>query len=54
VAASAFAAPAARPRNSRLDTGKLRSAFGLALPCWQTGVRRMLREILIDHQTPRA
>lgn len=37
---------AARPRNSRLDTQRLRSAFGLHLPDWRDGVARMLREIL--------
>ncbi|MBL8459231.1 MAG: sugar nucleotide-binding protein, partial [Zoogloea sp.] len=37
---------AARPANSRLDTRKLRQAFGLSLPAWQQGVDRMLTEIL--------
>ena len=37
---------AQRPLNSRLDTYKLRTSFGLALPFWQTGVDRMLQEIL--------
>ena len=39
-------APAARPLNSRLDTRKLREAFGVHLPDWESGVRRMLTEIL--------
>ena len=38
--------PAQRPANSRLDTRKLRHAFGLVLPAWQQGVERMLDEIL--------
>lgn len=46
VPTSAFPTPAARPHNSRLNTLKLRSAFGLSLPSWQTGVARMLRETL--------
>jgi dTDP-4-dehydrorhamnose reductase len=46
VATSAFPTPAARPHNSRLATAKLRAAFGFALPDWQTGVARMLRETL--------
>ena len=46
VPSNAFPAPAKRPLNSRLDTAKLQSAFGLALPVWQTGVTRMLTEIL--------
>ncbi|HEX2542290.1 MAG TPA: dTDP-4-dehydrorhamnose reductase [Caldimonas sp.] len=46
VASSAYPQVAARPRNSRLATTKLRDAFGLALPPWQQGVERMLAEIL--------
>lgn len=46
VPTSAFPTPAVRPHNSRLDTTKLRSTFGLTLPHWQTGVARMLTEIL--------
>jgi len=46
VPTSAFPTPAARPHNSRLDTGKLQATFGLALPDWQAGVARMLRETL--------
>ena len=46
VPSSAFPTPAARPHNSRLDTSRLRSAFGMTLPPWQHGVDRMLAEIL--------
>ena len=46
VPTSAFPTPAARPHNSRLNTLKLLSAFGLSLPSWQTGVARMLHETL--------
>ena len=42
---SSYPTPAQRPLNSRLDTGKLCAAFGLALPHWQAGVARMLTEI---------
>ena len=42
---SSYPTPAKRPLNSRLDTGKLQAAFGLALPHWQAGVARMLTEI---------
>ncbi|MBS0511823.1 MAG: dTDP-4-dehydrorhamnose reductase [Proteobacteria bacterium] len=41
-----YPTPARRPLNSRLDTSRLRERFGLALPDWQAGVRRMLREVL--------
>lgn len=46
VPTSSFPTPAKRPHNSRLDTTKLQQAFGLHLPDWQTGVTRMLTEIL--------
>jgi dTDP-4-dehydrorhamnose reductase len=45
VPTTAFLTPAQRPLNSRLDTGKLRRSFGLALPPWEVGVQRMLREV---------
>ncbi len=45
VPTSAFPTPARRPLNSRLATTRLRSAFGLHLPAWQTGVARMLAEL---------
>jgi dTDP-4-dehydrorhamnose reductase len=46
IPTSAYPTPAARPLNSRLDTRKLREAFGVHLPDWELGVRRMLAEIL--------
>jgi dTDP-4-dehydrorhamnose reductase len=46
IATSAYPTPAQRPLNSRLDTRKLQQAFGLSLPDWQAGVRRMLTEHL--------
>ena len=46
VPTSAFPTPARRPHNSRLDTRKLRSTFGLTLPDWRNGVARMLQETL--------
>lgn len=45
VPTSAYSTPAARPRNSRLDTRGLQRAFGVVLPPWQAGVERMLREL---------
>ncbi|WP_130900031.1 dTDP-4-dehydrorhamnose reductase [Pseudomonas sp. Sample_11] len=42
----AYPTPARRPLNSRLDTQKLRDNFSLHLPDWQSGVTRMLREVL--------
>jgi dTDP-4-dehydrorhamnose reductase len=46
VPSTSFPTPAQRPRNSRLDTSKLRKAFGLAVPPWQAGVARMIQEII--------
>lgn len=46
IPTSAYPTPAQRPLNSRLDTRKLQSAFGLNLPEWSSGVERMLQEIL--------
>lgn len=46
VPTSAFLTAAKRPLNSRLDTRKLQNSFDLKLPHWQSGVVRMLTEIL--------
>ncbi|MBA3058038.1 MAG: dTDP-4-dehydrorhamnose reductase [Gammaproteobacteria bacterium] len=46
TATASYPTPARRPLNSRLDTRKLQSAFGLVLPQWQQGVARMLTETL--------
>lgn len=46
VPTSAFPTPAKRPGNSRMDTRKLRETFDLTLPSWQSGVERMLTEVM--------
>jgi dTDP-4-dehydrorhamnose reductase len=46
IPTSDFPLPAPRPKNSRLDTTKLQGTFGVSLPCWQSGIKRMLTEIL--------
>lgn len=46
VASTARPSAAARPANSRLDTGRFREAFGLALPPWQPQVTRVLQTLL--------
>jgi dTDP-4-dehydrorhamnose reductase len=50
VPTTAYPTPAKRPLNSRLDTAKLKSSFDVNLPSWQTGMARMLSEIL-ENQT---
>jgi dTDP-4-dehydrorhamnose reductase len=45
TATAHYPTPAQRPLNSRLDTTKLQTAFGLTLAPWQQGVARMLTEI---------
>lgn len=45
VSTSNYPTPALRPLNSRLNTGKLQTAFGLTLPHWQVHAKRMLEEI---------
>ncbi|HEY1845569.1 MAG TPA: dTDP-4-dehydrorhamnose reductase [Buttiauxella sp.] len=45
VATSAYPTPARRPNNSRLLTDKFQSTFGLTLPSWDIGVKRMLAEL---------
>jgi dTDP-4-dehydrorhamnose reductase len=46
VPSSTFKTAAKRPSNSRLETAKLRTVFGLHLPHWQAGVDRMLQEFI--------
>ncbi|RQN07053.1 dTDP-4-dehydrorhamnose reductase [Pantoea ananatis] len=45
VPTSAFPTPACRPVNSRLNTGKLCSAFNIHLPHWESGIIRLVDEI---------
>ncbi len=46
VPSSEFRTAAKRPLNSRLNCEKLKETFGLNLPRWQSGVERMLTEVL--------
>ena len=40
-----YPTPAARPKNSRLDCGKLEAQFGLRMPSWESGVARCVAEL---------
>ena len=42
IPTSAYPLPAPRPANSRLNTEKIRSTFGIELPAWQVGVDAIL------------
>jgi dTDP-4-dehydrorhamnose reductase len=48
IPASQYPAKAARPANSRLDTTKLRTAFGLTLPPWQDGIRQLIKTLATE------
>jgi dTDP-4-dehydrorhamnose reductase len=45
IATEAYPLPARRPRNSRLELGKLEHTFQLKMPSWEQGVQRMLDEV---------
>jgi dTDP-4-dehydrorhamnose reductase len=45
VAAADYPAQAKRPRNSRLDCGKISRIYGIAQVPWQTALRRTLDEL---------
>lgn len=42
VPSNAFLAPAARPRNARLELDRLERTFGLRMPDWRIGVARLI------------
>ncbi|MGK0169134.1 MAG: dTDP-4-dehydrorhamnose reductase [Gammaproteobacteria bacterium] len=46
ISSSGYPSVAQRPQNSRLNTQKLERTFRLSLPSWQSGVERMLTEVL--------
>ena len=45
IPSSDFPTPAGRPKNSRLNCGKLAAAFNYRLPDWQTSLAKVLTEI---------
>jgi dTDP-4-dehydrorhamnose reductase len=50
IAAAQYGAQAPRPANSRLDTSKLRNAFGFHLPHWKQGVNAVVAELALSHR----
>jgi dTDP-4-dehydrorhamnose reductase len=45
ASSSQFPTAAPRPRDSRLDTAKLRANFGFALPTWQSGIEDLVARL---------
>lgn len=45
IPTAAYPLPARRPANSRLDTAKLRTTFGLALATWEDGVQQTVARL---------
>jgi dTDP-4-dehydrorhamnose reductase len=45
IRSTEYPTPAKRPANSRLDTRKLRTTFGLNLPHWQAGIDHILQQL---------
>ncbi len=45
ITSDAWPTPAARPANSRLDCRKLEATFGLRLPEWEEGVKRVVEQV---------
>ncbi|HEV7717582.1 MAG TPA: dTDP-4-dehydrorhamnose reductase [Arsenicitalea sp.] len=50
VPSADYATPAMRPANSRLSTEKLATTFGVTPPHWQTGVSRLIAELVAEPQ----
>jgi dTDP-4-dehydrorhamnose reductase len=48
IATADYPTAAARPASSRLDTTKVRDAFGLRLPVWTRGVDETLDRLISD------
>jgi dTDP-4-dehydrorhamnose reductase len=52
IASAAYPQVARRPLNSRLDTRRLRTVFGVSLPPWQAGVDRVVAEWIDNEPQP--
>jgi dTDP-4-dehydrorhamnose reductase len=48
IPSEAYPVPALRPKNSRLDTTKLRTTFGVHLPDWRYYVARLIDELSLQ------
>ncbi len=52
IPTEAYPTPARRPKNSRLNTQKMQTQFGLVFPSWQSGVVQVLEQLFIDRPHP--
>lgn len=50
IPTAAYPLPAPRPANSRLDTTKLRTTFGIAIPSWEDEVARVVAQVVAQPQ----
>jgi dTDP-4-dehydrorhamnose reductase len=46
ISSSEYPTPARRPVNSRLDCGRLKEVFGLAMPAWQESAAAVVSEVV--------
>jgi dTDP-4-dehydrorhamnose reductase len=46
IATAEYPTPARRPRNSRMDCGRLERELGFRMPAWQTSVARVMEQVL--------
>lgn len=46
ISTAEYPTAALRPRNSRLNLEKIESTFGLTMPDWEVGIRRVVKEIV--------
>lgn len=51
IATADYPTPASRPANSRLDSARLKSVHGAALPHWQASLASCVRRLLSTEQT---
>ncbi len=50
ITSNEYPVPAKRPANSRLDTKKLVDTFNVYLPYWQTMVKRLVTELIVQDE----
>ena len=51
ITTSEYPTPASRPLNSRLDCSLTKSTFDIAQPNWRVGLKNILRDLEINHET---